>query len=119
MYTVRADKTKNRMYLVIEGFLNVEEAQEAGAAAKVVIDQLQPGFDLISDMRTFKPGSPQVAAIMAESQIYGIQHGINRTVRIVDKDTLGAMQWARISRETGAVVLGASSVEEAEKLLDE
>lgn len=119
MYSVRADQAKNRLYIVLDGFISAEEAQEAAAAIKAGADQLQQGFDIINDIRTFKPGSPRVAAIISETQAYVIQQGVKRTVRIVGDDVITAMQWHRVSKESGAVFIEATSLEKAEALLDE
>lgn len=119
MYEVRADIARNRLYIVLDGFFTDEQAVEAFEAVKAGVDQLQPGFDVINDVRTFKPASPEVAAYIAKGQQYEIKHGLNRVVRVLGAEIIGQMQFERLSKETGLTVIGATSVKAAEKLLDE
>lgn len=118
MYDIRVDTAKNRVYLLLAGYFGSQEAQEGIDAFKAALDQLQPGFDVITDLRNFKPASRRVAESLAAVHQYEIERGMNCIVRIVDKRTLGAMQFERISKQTGVTVLGATSLAKAETLLD-
>ncbi|MFC1961074.1 hypothetical protein ACFLYO_10230 [Chloroflexota bacterium] len=119
MYEIRVDTNKNRLYVILDGYLADDKIQEAVNTTKANIDQLKPGFDLINDARNFKPLSPESTTSIAELQKYLIEHGLKQTVRIVGKEVIGAMQLERMTKDTGYDVLFASSIEEAETLLDE
>lgn len=118
MFDVRVDPVKNRLYLIVDGFFSVAEAEEASAAIRAGVDQLQPGFDLISDNQGYKPGSPKVAELIAANQTYALQHGLNRTVRIVSENIIGQMQFDRVSKNNHLDVQYAASIEDADTLLD-
>ncbi|MFC1961076.1 hypothetical protein ACFLYO_10240 [Chloroflexota bacterium] len=119
MYDVRADTDKNRLYVVIEGYLTDPEVLDLIKDGKAGIDQLQPGFDVINDGRNYKPFSRKGTEYIVELLNYEIEHGRNRHVRIVDKVTLGEMQFERVTKDFDVAMLVVSSLEEAEKLLDE
>lgn len=119
MYDIHVDTAKNRIYLTLEGFIDEPKAQACIAAFKAGIDQLQPGFIVISDLQGFKPVSRRVTELIAEGQQYELDHGMSKVVRIMDQHTLGIMQFERISKETGVPVVGVTSLAEAETLLNE
>lgn len=118
MYSVRIDSVKNRMYLVLSDFFTAAEAEAVSAEIKEHLSQLQPDFDFISDVRTFKPGSPEVATIMGETQAHVLKSGLNRFIRVVSEDVIGQMQVERVSRGSGLTVQNVTSIAAAEALLD-
>jgi hypothetical protein len=42
VYSVRSDTEKNRLYITLEGFFNIEQAQEVAKIVMVEIDKLKP-----------------------------------------------------------------------------
>ena len=120
-YEIRIDTKKNRAILRLSGFFTDDEikelVKEVGDGG--IIGQLKPGFDVINDIRTFKPASPKGAKelIDIQSQIRGI--GVGRVIRIVGSDVLGKKQFERNSKEAGYRAAVASSIEEAERMLDD
>jgi hypothetical protein len=117
-YEIIVNQEKNRLILVAEGFFNVEQAQEAIDAIKTAVMQLQPGFDYITDNRTFKAGSPKVAELIAELNNFIIKYGVNRMIGIASENVIGQMQLERVSNQVGANFVAAPSIEAAEALLD-
>ena len=119
-YEIRIDTKKNRAVLRLSGFFTDDEIKELvkEVGDQGLIDQLKPGFDVINDIRTFKPASPKGA-----KELFGIQSqikeiGVGRIIRIVGSDVLGKKQFDRNSKQAGYKAAVASSIEEAEKMLD-
>jgi len=119
MYSIKADTRKNRLYLKLNGFLADDEVKKAGEEVIQAIARLQPDMTIITDISEFKPTSPSAAVYIKDAQAAAFQKGVKHAVRIV-KNPIVNMQFNRTQREAGAKydVLEASSVEEAEQLLD-
>jgi len=119
-WTVRIDESKNRLYLTLEGQLSVAEAEAAADEVIAGAKQLDPGFDQVTDMRSFKP-TDQAAVDHIERGKRGlVENGVAAVCRVVAESTTGQMQFDRAGEgaETYAVAK-AESVDEAEKLLDQ
>ena len=118
---VRADVSKNRLYMMIEGFFPAGEVKKEVDRIIRETKKLKPGFTIISDISRFRPTTPQGAEEMKRGQRFFQEAGVGRVIHIVEESAaLTEMQLARIRREAGSghVVETATSVEEAEKMLD-
>ena len=116
-YEIRSDSHRNLLYVRLDGYLTDMEA--ASAADKVIaeVDRLSPGFDAITDIRTFKPGSPRVAEeLMRAQRAYKVK-AIRRLIRVVGESVVAKMQFQRTGSEVGLEVAYVSSLKEAEALL--
>ena len=120
MYSIKADTRKNRLYIKLAGFLADDEIQNAADEVTRAIASLQPNMTIITDISEFKPVSPHSAVYIKDAQAAAFHKGVKHAVSIVSNPIAG-MQFKRTQREAGAKyeVLEASSVEEAERLLDE
>jgi hypothetical protein len=118
-FEARANIEKNRLYIKLEGFFSDEVARNAAETIFAEIDKLQPGFAVINDVSNFKPGTPTGAKEIVRVQTYEQEHGVGRIVRIVGQEVIGKMQFERMSKETDIKVEFATSLEEAERLLDQ
>jgi len=114
---IKADVEKNRLYIRLEGFLTGEENEAAVKRVFEALKMLKSGFDMITDLARMK------AATQEGSQQFGRAYeaikarGRNRNIVVIE-DSLTRMQIERTSRGTGAQPEYASSVEEAERILD-
>jgi hypothetical protein len=116
---IRADVSKNRLYLVLAGFFNDEEMKQIVDHAIEEIKKLKPGFDGINDISEFKPTTPQGAKELERALRFAHAYGLARAIRIVASSAvLGQMQFARKSRDAGYAAEFANSVQEAEEMLD-
>ncbi|SDF44334.1 hypothetical protein [Halorientalis regularis] len=118
-WDVRIDESKNRLYLTLDGQLSVAEAE---AAADEVIEKtgrLEPGFDEVNDMRTFKTTDEAALEHIERGKRGIVENGVAAVCRVVSESVTGQMQFDRAGEgEEEYPVAKADSVEEAEKLLD-
>ena len=124
-YFIEANIDKNRLYQALKGFFNTEEIKEAADKTIEEVKKLQPGFDIINDIREFIPGTEIVMRHIQRAQEFNKERGVRRVVRIVKELDRGV---AKVTKEQfrksqekveGYQALEALSVEEAEQLLDE
>lgn len=118
-YIVRADTAKNRLYITLRGFLTDSEVKAAADTVIAEASKLRPGFDAINDITTFEPVSPEGTAEMVRAQQFVKTHGVRRIIRIQPQPSLGGLQLRRKAKEIGYEADTATSIEEAEKLLDQ
>ncbi len=76
----RADVVKNRLYLRLSGFFRETEVLQMFRVLTGEIDKLRHGFDVVIDMTSLKPGSPESAAIVHKAgellKARGRRHGV-------------------------------------------
>ena len=115
---VRADVSKNRLYIVLSGFFPDEEM--GGVADRVISEasKLKPGFDVINDVSNFKPTSPRGADEIKRGQTFLQQHGLRRLIRVSGDAVLAAAQFDRQAKASGYTADTAVTVAEAERMLD-
>lgn len=116
---IRISLTKNRLYVRMIDVL--QESESADAANRVIAEmlKLRPGFDVITDITTFKPSSAKALADIMRTQKAYRDHGIRRLVRIIGRDVIAKMQARRTGQEAAALDADyVHSLEEAERLLD-
>ena len=119
MYEVRADQQKNRLYIILKGFLSDEEVKQAAEEVIQKVQQLQPGFGIINDIAELAPASPEATGYIKQAQTAAFRHGPSKVVRVV-KSAISSMQFNRLQKEAGAnyETLQAQTLEEAERILD-
>ena len=118
-YDIRADVLKNRLYIVIQGFMSEEDAVIISDKASTEQRKLRPGFDVINDIRRLQPASPKASQLYSRQLEVGKEIGIGRVVRIVGDQVITKMQLTKALKDSvGVVAETAASVEEAERLLD-
>lgn len=117
-FEFRVDTQHNRLYMKLSGFFRDGESEEVYRAFMEAIDQLEPGFDVINDIRGFVPASPGAADTIKRAAEVIAERKIGRTIRVTGKVVSGLMQFKRLLSGATDVEL-ASSVEEAERMLSE
>ncbi len=117
--TVRVDESKNRIYLVLEGFHDLEEALRMRNLYRDAIKRCKAGFTVLADVSRYKPGVPEVQKVHAEAVKMAERAGVSRVARVVGETPLGGMQIDRIAKSEGRYQSqNFQTVEEAERFLD-
>lgn len=114
---VRADPGKKILYMKFSGFHRVDDARLNVAAIREEVRRLEPGFSIINDISDFEVGSPEAFELMKEGMAFLRSVGCHRVIRVVGK-AVAEMQFAMASEEIGYEADVASTVEEAERLLE-
>jgi len=110
---------KNRIYLGLEGYFDDEAAEKAADQIIAGLQQLRPGFDVVSNISEFKPATPQAAEHIVRVQKALKEMGFRRIVRVVAGNALGKMQMQRTATQAGGLDAEyAATREEAERMLD-
>jgi hypothetical protein len=83
------------------------------------LGKLPEGFDMINDISTFSPPSPDAAQPIKDAQEEILDSGVGTVVRVVTDDTSTVVRRAfeRRSEDVGYEGETAESVAEAERLL--
>jgi hypothetical protein len=113
----RADIGKNRLYVVLQGFIQADEAKEAADLTIAEAKKLRPGFDIINDISTVKATSEQGVMELLRCQVFLKERGVRRVIRVVPEVSVGSLQIARTSKQAGYEADTAASIEEAEAML--
>jgi len=117
MFQVNVSAEKNRLYVTLEGHLQAEERMAAAKAFIAAIGELKPGFDIVHDMSGLHPTDADGLKILLRAQAAAKIKGLRTVVRVV-RIPLSRLQFERISLESGWEFKTASSLEEADAMLD-
>ncbi len=120
MITSKIDAAKNRIYIVMEGFLTDAQVKEGADGVIANVAKLRPGFDVINDISKFKPTSPAGTQDIGRVQQFIKEKGPRRIIRVV----VEGVAKGQLSRTATSVAHydkdadTASSVAEAERMLE-
>jgi len=119
-FEVHADTNKNRVYVRIEGSLNIEEAEQLKEAYADAVDKCSPGFTVLNDVSELHPCIPEVQEILQKITEIASRSGVGRVARVVGKTPLAGLQIDRISKSKSHYH-GESfkNIDDAEAYLDE
>lgn len=119
MYDVRVDSESDTLYLTLDGRLSADEMKAARDEVVEALGKLPEGFDMINDISTFSPPSPDAAQPIEDAQEEILDSGVGTVVRVVTDDTSTVVRRAfeRRSEDVGYEGETAESVAEAERLL--
>jgi hypothetical protein len=116
-FIVNADVPKNRLVWKAEGYLTDDEVQTAFDNIMIELDKLKPGFIVISNSPTFKPGSPKAVDIMKQIFVVLGKKGVKKTIGVTAESPVAKMQLDRTYKAGGiSDHLFVGSLEEAENL---
>ena len=119
-WSVDVDEAKNRLYINLAGSMDVEEGRKSNEATKAGIERLEPGFDVVTDIRNFEPGSPEAVELLEDGKAAIAQGGCAAAVRVMPDSATASMHFERVGEDEEAYpVAEAESVEQAEELLDQ
>lgn len=120
MHEVRADTEKNRLYVTIG---KLDDETEMEAVADEVVDactRLKPGFDCLTDLREYEVEDEIHERYIYRAQKAMVDAGVRKVVRVRKQfGSLGHFQFDKTSVRAGYHAQNATSLEEAERLLDE
>lgn len=120
MYDVTADIEKNRIYITV-GKLEGESAMQALAqAVKTECQKLKKGFTCITDLRKYEVQDDRFENYVTQTQEAMIEAGMSKVVRVRrETGLLGHFQFDNASMDVGYHAENVTSMEDAEKILDE
>ena len=98
MYEVQRTEYGVRFFL--QGFIREEEAAAWYEEMISSLKNINKGFKVFVDMRGFRPASEDVQAKFVDIQRIFKDHGMNRSVVILD-NTVAVMQLIRTAKESG------------------
>jgi hypothetical protein len=120
MYDVTADIEKNRIYITV-GKLEGESAMQALAQkVKTECQKLKKGFTCITDLRKYEVQDDQFENYVTQTQEAMIEAGMSKVVRVRrETGLLGHFQFDNASVNVGYHAENVTSMEDAEKILDD
>lgn len=119
-WNVEADTETNRLYIDLTGSMDVAEGRKSNEATKTALEELEPGFDVVTDIRGFEPGSPEAVELLEDGKRAIRQNGAAAAVRVMPESATASMHFERVGEdEEDYPVAEAETVEEAEELLDQ
>ena len=118
MFEVKVDSEKKRIYIVLSGFMQDFEVEEAMKEVKNAVNLLKPGFDIINDITDFKPVTAKGRELIKNTQAYIYESKVKNVMRI-EGSVLSKIQLERSSKEVGYSGITVKSIEEAEQYLED
>jgi hypothetical protein len=117
MYEIEANTRCNRLYLDLGGRMDAETLDVAADETVETARNLAEGFDIITDLRGFKPVTPDAAEAIQRAQVELTEMGV---VRVTDEDTSQVVVSAfeRRSKKAGYSGETTETKAAAERLLD-
>ena len=117
-YEIEVDAEKNRVFLTQYGMYDDETATAMLDELDRKTGALPEGFDLVNDIREFKPLEQQKTKYIEPGKEIVAENGVGALVRIVDS-AITAMQFERVGDGDEAYhVATAETPREAERMLD-
>jgi hypothetical protein len=100
-YEIRADLAKNRLFIKMDGFFSDDETKQF--AEKIIQEarRLKAPYDSISDLRGFKPATPQGFENLRAAAGEVVKLGARRAIRIESTTGVASMQFSRLSKSVG------------------
>jgi hypothetical protein len=117
-WNVEADTAENRLYIELSGYIEGEEAEQSTNAVIEAAEQMDEGFDVITDIADVQPGDAEAVENIKRGKEAVAENGAEAAVRISPESATGQMQFERAGDEPYAVAM-ADSVEKAERLLNQ
>jgi hypothetical protein len=116
----RVDRTKNRLYIKLSGFFRGADVEPSMRDLEAALRDLRPGFDTVTDLTDFMPGSPGAAAALTRAGEMLRAKGRRNGVRITGGLITGLMQFQRLLKGVFSEenTRFAKSLREADEILD-
>ena len=116
----RADRAKNRLYIRLSGFLRSKHVDPAMEELEIALRNLQPHFDVVTNLSNFVPGSPGASAALARGGEMIKEKGRRHGVRVTGGLMTGLMQFQRLLKGVfdEKSTRYAKSIQEADAMLD-
>jgi hypothetical protein len=119
MFKIQADRSSNLLTISYGGRVGVDEVARCTDQAKVLLNDLQPGFTLLTDLTGMEEMDPACAAPLSEVMDCFTEFGIKKVVRVIpdpSKDIgLAIMSLFHYPRDLQIITCG--SMAEAKEVL--
>jgi len=120
MHEVKADTNKNRIYITIEEIENQAEMQKIVDQVKSECLKLNKGFTCLTDLRNYEYQDPLFEDYIQAAQQALLDAGMSKVVRVHRQPgLLGHYQFETVSLDLGYHATNVTSIDEAERILDE
>ncbi len=116
-YTVKADTSKNILYLSLDGFFEQSVIQEISDVIVRELSLLKPGYGFINDVSRFKPTTEEGVEEIKQLQLRLYNNGLGKVVRVVGESLMSKLQFERKSKEVGYNADHVQSISEAEEII--
>lgn len=118
MITVTSDIQKNRLYIILSGDIDVNEAQNSMLYIVKEVNRLKPRFEVITDFSGLKSADNNTRKILTSVMDYLSLHGVGRVVRVVGGAKAMLLKFVDFTRGfRGYKVDYVPTMEDAEKKL--
>jgi len=115
---VFADINKNRLFIVLRGSVRKEEIESLYTDIRFCVADLQPGFNVITDMTKSNIGYLSGASTFRRIASYLLDNNVGTVIRVTGKQSIIADQINKISQMVqGYKAVYVTSMEEAEQIL--
>ena len=120
MHEVKADLNKNRIYITIGKIDSEAEMKSIVDEVKFECRKLKKAFTCLTDLRNYEYQDEIFEHYIKEAQEALLAAGMLKVVRVHRKvGVLGHLQFETVSLDLGYRAKNVTSIEEAEKILDE
>lgn len=120
MYDIRANSFENHLLILLKGKLELAEANQAAEKIAKAVRSMMPGFTVITDIRELAPAAEDVRQVLLTAMQAMKNAGLGMEVRVVNpQNMVTANQFQRTSRAAGFTAQEVSSVNEAQKIIDQ
>lgn len=116
MHKIHSDIKKNRIYIILKGFISLEEAKEIEEKVIINVRKLSHGFSAIADTLDTKPANSEVNIILEKMINILKVYGLNNFVKIIGNHFNGVQQ--QLFFQNSALANEASNLLSAERILD-
>lgn len=118
-YTIRADRKKNRIYLVFSGYWKSSAiVPNYVPDAKKALQMISKGFTCLADVTKMKTPPDEIADLHIKMQSAYLQAGLSKTAEIVSSSVIKLLT-NRLSQESGMLKKVFDNWKDAELWLDE
>ncbi len=115
MHRIKIDIPKNRIRITLSGFFNLKTAGETVIELEKNVRKLEPNFDIICDVCSFKPTNIYVLKKIAEAKKMFDKYGARYAVFAVGSSRYALTMFAKFTNfKNEELLFFVPSLEEAE-----
>ncbi len=103
MFQVEANREKNYLLIILEGFIKGEEMEQVIANVHQKTRTLTKGFTIINDISGLKVLKPEDTEKVKSAQQWLYQQGAQKTIRVVGKSAFSRAQFQKTQQQGGAL----------------
>jgi hypothetical protein len=118
-YSIEVNKVINRIYFTIQGFWkDPADVPNYLSDWERAIEEVRPGFTILTDARKMKTPTRQVAKLHERVQAMLVKAGLRKTAEVVPEGAVEQMSLNRYAQESGMNKGSFENQKEAEAWLD-